>query len=54
MVDLPVLNCCTPLAGSSLEEEQAGELEAIVCIDRRSNRRIVGAIRILQDEKRPS
>ncbi len=33
---------------------QAGELEAIVCIDRRSNRRIVGAIRILQDEKRPS
>lgn len=30
MVDLPVLNCCTPLAGSSLEEEQAGELEAVM------------------------
>lgn len=30
MPDLPVLECCTPLAGSSLEEERAGELEAVI------------------------
>jgi ArsR family transcriptional regulator len=28
--DLPVINCCTPLAGSSLGERQAGELEAVI------------------------
>lgn len=30
MADLPVINCCTPLAGSSLGEEQAGELEMVM------------------------
>jgi ArsR family transcriptional regulator, arsenate/arsenite/antimonite-responsive transcriptional repressor len=27
---LPVINCCTPLAGSSLTEERAVELEAVI------------------------
>jgi ArsR family transcriptional regulator len=30
MSDLPVINCCTPLAGSSLGEKQAAELEAVM------------------------
>ena len=30
MPDLPVINCCTPLAGSSLGDEQAGELETVI------------------------
>jgi len=30
MTDLPVINCCTPLAGSSLGERQAAELEAVL------------------------
>ena len=30
MTDLPVINCCTPLAGSSLGERQATELEAVL------------------------
>jgi ArsR family transcriptional regulator len=30
VVDLPVINCCTPLAGSSLGEEQAAGLEAVM------------------------
>lgn len=30
MADLPVINCCTPLAGSSLPAEQAAELEAVI------------------------
>jgi ArsR family transcriptional regulator len=30
MDDLPVIDCCTPLAGSSLDEEQAGQLEAVM------------------------
>jgi ArsR family transcriptional regulator len=30
MSDLPVINCCTPLAGSSLGEEQATELETVM------------------------
>jgi ArsR family transcriptional regulator len=30
MADLPVINCCTPLAGSSLGEGQAAELEAVM------------------------
>lgn len=30
MVDLPVINCCTPLAGSSLAESQAAELETVI------------------------
>jgi ArsR family transcriptional regulator len=29
-VDLPVINCCTPLAGSSLDESQASELEDVM------------------------
>lgn len=28
--ELPVLECCTPLAGSSLSEERAGELERVL------------------------
>jgi ArsR family transcriptional regulator, arsenate/arsenite/antimonite-responsive transcriptional repressor len=27
---LPVISCCTPLAGSSLAEEPAGELETVL------------------------
>jgi ArsR family transcriptional regulator, arsenate/arsenite/antimonite-responsive transcriptional repressor len=30
MSELPVIECCTPLAGSSLSEERAGELEAVL------------------------
>jgi ArsR family transcriptional regulator len=30
MTDLPVINCCTPLAGSSLDQERAAELEAVI------------------------
>lgn len=30
MTDLPVINCCTPLAGSSLGESQAAELETVI------------------------
>jgi ArsR family transcriptional regulator len=30
MTDLPVINCCTPLAGSSLDEERAAELELVI------------------------
>lgn len=30
MADLPVINCCTPLAGSSLGEAQGAELEAVL------------------------
>lgn len=30
MTDLPVINCCTPLAGSSLGTERAAELEAVM------------------------
>jgi ArsR family transcriptional regulator, arsenate/arsenite/antimonite-responsive transcriptional repressor len=30
MTDLPVIDCCTPLAGSSLAEDQAAELEAVM------------------------
>ncbi|HEX7058298.1 MAG TPA: metalloregulator ArsR/SmtB family transcription factor [Solirubrobacterales bacterium] len=28
--DLPVIECCTPLAGSSLSEERAVEMEAVL------------------------
>jgi ArsR family transcriptional regulator len=27
---LPTIECCTPLAGSSLSDERAGELEAVI------------------------
>ncbi len=30
MTDLPVIDCCTPLAGSSLDEERAAELERVI------------------------
>lgn len=30
MPDLPVISCCTPLAGSSLDEARAGELEIVI------------------------
>jgi ArsR family transcriptional regulator len=30
MTDLPVINCCTPLAGSSLGVRRAAELEAVM------------------------
>ena len=30
MTDLPVINCCTPLAGSSLGEREATELEGVM------------------------
>ena len=30
MTDLPVIDCCTPLAGSSLSEKRAGELEVVL------------------------
>jgi ArsR family transcriptional regulator len=30
MADLPVIECCTPLAGSSLPDERAVELEAVL------------------------
>ena len=28
--DLPVIDCCSPLAGSSLQDQQAVELEAVI------------------------
>src|SRR5213592_5178722 len=30
MIDLPVIECCTPLAGSSLSEETGAELERVL------------------------
>jgi ArsR family transcriptional regulator len=30
MADLPVIECCTPLAGSSLSEQRAAEVEAVL------------------------
>lgn len=30
MTELPVIECCTPLAGSSLDEARAGEMEAVM------------------------
>jgi ArsR family transcriptional regulator len=30
VTELPVIGCCTPLAGSSLDEERAGELERVL------------------------
>src|SRR6476661_4556529 len=30
VTDLPVIECCTPLAGSSLSGERAAELEAVM------------------------
>jgi ArsR family transcriptional regulator len=30
VTELPVIDCCTPLAGSSLSDERAAELEAVL------------------------
>ena len=30
LAELPVIECCTPLAGSSLSEEHAAELETVI------------------------
>ena len=30
VTELPVIECCTPLAGSSLSDERAAELEAVI------------------------
>lgn len=30
MSDLPVIECCTPLAGSSLDDDRAGEMEVVI------------------------
>jgi ArsR family transcriptional regulator len=30
MAELPVINCCTPLAGSSLSESRAADLEKVI------------------------
>lgn len=30
MSELPVIECCTPLAGSSLSEQRAGEMETVL------------------------
>ena len=30
MTDLPVINCCTPLAGTSLDEDRAAQLEVVM------------------------
>lgn len=30
MVELPVIECCTPLAGSPLDDERAAELEVVL------------------------
>ena len=30
MSELPVIECCTPLAGTSLSERRAGEMEAVL------------------------
>jgi ArsR family transcriptional regulator, arsenate/arsenite/antimonite-responsive transcriptional repressor len=30
LAELPVIECCTPLAGSTLSEERAAELEAVI------------------------
>ena len=30
VTELPVIECCTPLAGSSLDEERAGEMEVVM------------------------
>lgn len=30
VAELPVINCCTPLAGASLDEQRAVEMEAVL------------------------
>jgi ArsR family transcriptional regulator, arsenate/arsenite/antimonite-responsive transcriptional repressor len=30
VAELPVIECCTPLAGSSLDDERAGEMETVM------------------------
>lgn len=51
MTDLPVINCCTPLAGSSLDEERATELEAVIkALADRQRLRIVNMLLRAEDE----
>lgn len=45
MSELPVINCCTPLAGSSLGEERAVELETVIkALAERNRLRIVNML----------
>jgi ArsR family transcriptional regulator len=45
VTDLPVINCCTPLAGSSLAEKQAAELETVLkALGDRNRLRIVNML----------
>jgi ArsR family transcriptional regulator len=30
VTELPVIDCCTPLAGASISDERAGEMEAVL------------------------
>src|SRR3954452_9417001 len=51
MADLPVINCCTPLAGSSLGEAEAAELEAVLkALADRHRLRIVNMLLRADDE----
>jgi ArsR family transcriptional regulator len=51
MEDLPTINCCTPLAGSSLGEAEAGELEAVLkALADRHRLRIVNMLLRADDE----
>jgi len=50
--ELPVISCCTPLAGSSLSEERAAELEGVIkALADRRRLRIVNLL--LQAEGQP-
>jgi ArsR family transcriptional regulator, arsenate/arsenite/antimonite-responsive transcriptional repressor len=51
MAELPVINCCTPLAGSSLGEKQAAELEAVMkALADRQRLRIVNMLLLAEGE----
>ena len=51
MSELPVINCCTPLAGSSLGEEQAREMEKVMkALADRQRLRIVNMLLRAQGE----
>jgi ArsR family transcriptional regulator, arsenate/arsenite/antimonite-responsive transcriptional repressor len=51
MPDPPVINCCTPLAGSSLGEKQAAELETVMkALADRQRLRIVNMLLRAEEE----
>jgi ArsR family transcriptional regulator len=51
MVELPVIDCCTPLAGSSLGKRQAAELEVVIkALADRHRLRIVNMLLRANDE----